>query len=136
MKKIFQVVLIVLLTIIICGSTIALCEDNKEINVIDSNRYSQTRRIYAGLSINAGISCCTGSVTPNNTQSCSLIMRLYKKNGSVWSVVQTWTASATGGQTAYLCKYFSVSPGIYLVVSEGNVAGEISTATSNIVTYN
>ena len=134
MKRTILIASAVIMVILICCYAIALCEGAEDKHE-RLDRYSQTRRIYAGLSINEGVACCTGRVTPNSTQSCSLTVRLYKKNGSTWDVVRTWTASATGGQSAYLCRYVSVGYGTYKVVSTGNVAGEITTATSSIVMY-
>lgn len=102
---------------------------------INQTRYTNTSDILAKLSISYGNAKCSGWVTPNGTQSCTLTVKLYKKNGTSWNVMNTWTASASGGNIAALSKTVSVSSGTYKVVSIGNVAGEISTATSNIITY-
>ena len=99
------------------------------------DEYSQTERIYAGLSIVSGNATCTGRLDPSGTQSCTLEMKLFVKNGSSWIKVQAWSASATGGNSAGLVETISVNHGTYKVVCYGNVAGEQSNITSNIVTW-
>ena len=113
----------------------AIGEDQREPFPIIPDEYMQTERIVAGLSISNGEATCNGRLAPYGTHSCSLEMILYKKNGGGWDKIQTWSVSATGGNQASLTRTYSVGHGTYKVVCNGNVDGECSSVTSEVVSW-
>ncbi|MDO5377297.1 MAG: hypothetical protein Q4G52_03080 [Clostridia bacterium] len=98
-------------------------------------RYTKTGKIYAKLSISGGVATCDGYVQPSGEQDCSVTVTLYKQNGSNWTKVKSWSASATGGQKASVIETKTVGRGTYKVVAKGNVDGETSSAESAAKTY-
>ena len=112
-----------------------LSEGTDENHQVDLSRYINVRYIKASLAISGGNAECRGSVLPVGTQSCTLIVKLYKKNGAYWNVLNTWITSAIGGNAATISRSVSVSSGTYKVVSTGNVDGENVTATSETINY-
>ena len=129
-RKLFIVVMVMLLFFnSIDGLGESMEKDNEPL------RYSKTMNINASLSISGGTANCSGWVTPYGTYSCSLTLSLYQQNGSSWSLVDSWSTSATGGETASISRSVSVGSGTYKVVSTGNVDGESSSATSGIITH-
>ena len=98
-------------------------------------RYEETRRVRATLSLSGNIATCSGYVIPSGDQDCSITVTLYKKSGSDWEKVKSWSDSAADGAKASVSKTRTVSRGTYKVVSVGKVAGETSRATSTIETY-
>lgn len=93
-------------------------------------RYQNTQSVLASLSIKGRTATCYGKVTPQGTQDCSLSLTLYRKNGSRWVAVQTWTQSAQQGASASLKKTKSIGFGTYKVTAVGNVDGEVVSVDS------
>lgn len=128
-------ILFVTVIILSCVLLFAASAGEEVQEPFEPDEYTETERITAGLSIAGGTATCSGRVVPTDTQSCSLEMKLYKKNGNSWTTIHTWNTSATGGNYADLNCTISVNHGTYKVVCNGNVAGESSTASSNEVTW-
>lgn len=93
-------------------------------------RYKNTQSVLASLSIKGSTATCYGRVTPQGTQDCSLSLTLYRKNGSRWVAVQTWTQSAQQGASASLNKTKTIGAGTYKVTAVGNVDGEVVSVDS------
>ena len=125
----------VLLAVVISVTGTVFAESGAPSDPVEPDRYSETERIYASLSISGGLATCSGRVVPTNTQSCTLLMKLYKLYGSIWVTQFSWSTSASGGNAANLSHTVSVGNGTYKVVCYGNVAGESTTMTSNIVSW-
>lgn len=106
-----------------------------EAETMSLQRYTETRRIYASLSISGGTASCSGYVLPNGTQDCSVVVTLYRLDEGGWYFVTSWSDSATGGARAAVSASYSVGEGTYKVVSVGNVNGEITSAESAQKTY-
>lgn len=123
--------LAIALTMVITPAWAAVRYDDGEISV----QYVKTRRITATLTLQDGVATCTGKLYPLDDQACSITVTLYKKNGSGWDAVQSWSANASGGGYAIVSKTRSVGRGTYKVVSEGLVDGEKSTKESSVQTY-
>ena len=127
--------LAMLLAIIMAVVGTAFAEDQTPKDPLVPEGYSETAQIYAGLSISGGLATCSGQLIPTNTQQCNLVLKLYKLYGSVWVTQLSWSASASDGNVANISRTVSVNHGTYKVVCYGNVAGESTTVTSNIVTW-
>lgn len=121
----------VLIGIVALLSTSLASESEK----ISLQRYTETRRIYANLSISGGTASCSGYVLPNGTQDCSLVVTLYRLDGGDWHFVTSWSDSATGGARAAVSASYGVEAGTYKVVSVGTVNGEKTSAESAQKTY-
>lgn len=89
-----------------------------------SLQYEMTDMIRAELSFDGGKAVCYGVVRPSDSYNCSITVTLYKKNGSGWDYVDSWSGSATGGQQASAGGSASVGSGTYKVVASGNVANK------------
>lgn len=134
-KKIKALIAVSMVLVCILGVTVGLNEGAEYGLQPIPNRYSNTRYILAKLSIIGSNAKCSGYVTPNGTQSCTLVLKLYKKDGSSWVMQNSWTASSSGGGTASLSRTVTVAHGTYKVVATGYVDGEMTTATSKTVSY-
>lgn len=92
--------------------------------------YSHTEEILASLSFSGNIAKCNGAILPMADEDVSITVSLYKQNGSSWTLLDSWTSSATGGSRAYVRGTKTVSSGTYKVVTTGNVGGlEFPTAS-------
>lgn len=86
--------------------------------------YNYTDDIVASLSFNGNTAKCYGSVSPTGNDSVSVTVTLYKKEGSKWSYVDSWSGNASGGATATASGSATVGKGTYKVVTAGNVGGK------------
>jgi len=85
--------------------------------------YSYTDKVMAELSFSNGKAYCNGFVSPSGMYNTSVTVTLYKKNGTKWNYITSWSGSATGGHTATAGGSIAVSRGTYKVVTSGNVEG-------------
>lgn len=107
-----------------------LGESNKADAQIIQPRYSYTDQISAALSFSGGQAICSGKIVPSGDRDVSITVTLYKKNGSNWNYITSWSGSAKNGLAAVAGGSISVDRGTYKVVSSGNVEGlEYPTAT-------
>lgn len=84
-------------------------------------RYSYTNKAVAELSFSGGKANCGGYVQPSGKYDTSVTVTLYKKNGTKWDYITSWSGSATGGHMAIASGSITVSRGTYKVVTSGNV---------------
>lgn len=131
-QKMMAVFLMVLLIIVLTASnTIGFAEyRNEQV----TPRYSYTREIAAGLSINSsGVATCYGEIVVYDLDNeLDLSVRLQRKEGNVWVLVKKWTASADGGRDLYIDKTYTVTEGTYRVIATGLVItpdGDIETCS-------
>lgn len=102
--------------------------------------YLYTKTVKATLTIDDnGQATCFGSIKANSQSDISLTVTLYKKSGTSWSKVASWSNSASD-ISLKLEKKYTVSQGTYKVVTSGSVttsAGntEQLSETSTQVTY-
>jgi len=94
--------------------------------------YTYTSSVTATLSFSNGKANCSGSVTPSGTDSVSLTVTLYKKNGSSWNAITSWSGSSTGGHQASAGGSISVEDGTYKVKTAGNVGNGKEKPTKSI----
>lgn len=85
--------------------------------------YDYTTSITAVLTFSNGKANCYGTLTPSGNEDVTISVTLYKKNGSSWGYVTSWSGSSTGGRTASAGGSVSVERGTYKVVTSGNVGG-------------
>lgn len=131
-KKATEWIIVAMLLLLTLLPTTAFAANSENAGLF---RYEDTRRIRATLSLSGNIATCSGYVIPLDEQDCSITVTLYKKSGSDWEKVKSWSDSASNGAKASVSKTKAVSRGTYKVVSVGKVAGETSRATSTIETY-
>lgn len=78
-------------------------------------QYDNVRRIHASLSISGKTATCKGEVaTYENDDSISLTVKLFKKEGSGWGTVTSWSTSGRGSGLS-LSKTQVVDAGTYRV---------------------
>lgn len=94
------------------GESAAVYELDSDTNSL--LRYTNIKYATYDLSFNNGKANCVSSVTgyTSNTNYVSLVMTLYKLNGSKWELVDSWETSANT-YTVTLNKSASVSSGTY-----------------------
>lgn len=129
--RVFVVAFLAMLIICVAACAETLLDDRMVIGQ-ETNRfvdipivrpcYSYTHKVVAGLSFSDGKANCNGSVTPYSSYDSSVIVTLYKKNGTKWDYVTSWSGSAKDGLIAAAGGSVSVSHGTYKVVTIGNVA--------------
>ena len=136
MKKVTVMMLLSVIVLTIACTAFAAVKDDK----VDP-LYLNTRRVSASLSIgDSGEAKCGGYVKANNAQSSiKMTITLYKKSGTRWSKVTSWSASDTA-LILEINKTKQVSEGTYKVVLTGSVTNsegkkESVTETSSIITY-
>lgn len=141
-RKIFIFALIVAMlcsvsiTSILTMGYAANAEDLSEAKLYEEpERYEYTQAIGVSLSLSGGKANCSGYVKPRGSEWASIRVTLYRKNGSNWTYIQSWTGSATGGVTASASGSVSVSQGTYKVVAFGNVGGKEFPTKSITKTY-
>ena len=94
--------------------------------------YTHTSLLTGNLTFSGGKANCSGTVTPSGNQSSSITVKLYKKNGTKWNEVTSWSGSAENGKTAVASGSQSVSTGTYKVVVTGNIGGGLEYPTMTI----
>ncbi len=105
-----------------------------------SPAYLYTRKVVASLSIDAnGQASCFGSIKASSQSDIALTITLYRKVGSTWVRVTSWSKSATA-TSLRLNKAYTVSQGTYKLVTSGSVTTsegntENLTETSTQMTY-
>jgi len=119
---------------VMLGSVIATTAAQAATSTV-SPCYTNTHSIYASLNIAGGTASCFGKVSPYGEKSCSIIVTLYKKAGSNWKYVASWSASAKNGSRATASGTANISKGTYKVVSVGYVDGERTEAETAEKTY-
>ena len=87
-------------------------------------RYEYTNNISASLSFSGNKATCGGTISPVDSDSVSMTVTLYKKSGTSWSYVDSWSGSSTGGSTASAGGSATVGSGTYKVTVSGNVGGK------------
>jgi len=121
MKK--TVLLVLVLTLIMGGTAFAALPPESGISPL----YIYVSSIGAGLNVSAGTAFCEGMVKVCEPADISLTMTLLKSNGTGWSTVTSWSASATNDTICYISRQHSVSVGAYRVF----VSAVITTADGN-----
>lgn len=102
--------------------------------------YLYTKTVKATLTISEnGQATCFGAIKANSQSDISLTVILYKKSGSSWYKVASWS-NAASDISLKIEKKYTVSQGTYKVVTRGSVttsAGntEQLSETSNQITY-
>lgn len=137
-KRTLVIALIVLMmTIVPCNSFATAYEGVTNV----TPKYIYARVVNAELSINSdGLATCSGDVmTMSNTDSISIMLTLYKKNGTYWQKVTSYSKSLKG-RMLELEKTKTVTHGTYKVVLTGTVTTangdtERISDTSGQVTY-
>jgi len=94
--------------------------------------YAYTYSVTATLSFSNGKANCSGSVTPSGTDSVSVTVTLYQKNGSSWNTVTSWSGSSTNGHQAAAGGSISVEDGTYKVKTAGNVGNGKEKPTKSV----
>ena len=97
--------------------------ESDDARVIITPFYTYTSNVSDSLTFNGEKAICSGSIMPTGTYSASVTVTLYKKNGSSWTYVNSWSDSATGGNEAYASGSSTVGSGTYKVTASGNVGG-------------
>lgn len=95
-------------------------------------KYAYTSSVKASLSFNGNTAYCKGSVTPSGSYSASLTVTLYKKSGSSWNYIASWSGSSTGGSQATASGSASVTSGTYKVVTRGNIGSGLENPSVSI----
>ena len=142
-KRVYSLTMIMILLCVVATISTSLgsrhtanAEISTEVNVYEEpERYEYTNIISVSLSISGGRANCSGYVKPLGSESASIRVTLYKKNGSNWNYIQSWTGSATGGATAAASGSVSVSQGTFKAVAYGNVGGKEFPTKSITKTY-
>ena len=86
--------------------------------------YEYTDSITASLSFSGGKAYCSGIVSPLGNYKSFITVTLYMKNGNGWSKIDSWSGSATNGNSASASGFSTVERGTYKVISSGNVNGK------------
>ena len=97
--------------------------------------YTYTSSVTATLSFSSGKANCSGTVTPSGTDSVFLKVTLYKKSGSSWTAIASWTGSSTGGHQAAAGGSVSVGAGTYKVTTVGNVGNGKERPTKSVTRH-
>lgn len=85
--------------------------------------YNHTNSISANLSFDGNTAKCYGTIYPSEVIDIMITVSLYRQNGSSWTLLDSWSSSATGGGRAYVSGTKTVGSGTYKVVTTGNVGG-------------
>ena len=117
MKKRISLLVSAILMTILCSKAIATI-NSSEHSITITPRYSYTQTFSGGKAQ------CSGAVKPSGNYNCSIIVTLYKQNGSDWDYITSWFGSATGGERASAGGSKTVGSGTYKVVSSADVAGK------------
>ena len=89
----------------------------------------------AELTISGSTANCVGEVWAYSTSSsCTISMKLQKKNGSSWTTLKTWSDDGNGSAT--MSESYTISSGTYRVKVSGTVAGESYSVTTGNKTKN
>ena len=94
-----------------------------------SPMFVNIRSTSAELTIGGNTANCYGGVQAYSAgNSCTINMKLQKKNGSSWTTIKTWSDDGNG--SASLSETYTISSGTFRVNVYGNVAGESYSVTS------
>lgn len=85
--------------------------------------YDHTATIQAKLSFDGNTANCKGTILPSDSLDVTIMVSLYKQNGTSWTLLESWTSSSTGGVVASASGARTVGAGTYKVVTTGNVGG-------------
>lgn len=125
MKKLVALALVSLVFVSLLGSYVRA----EEIGVVPF--YDYTEDLYVKLSIDSkGKATCAGEVVPKKaTYSCSISVKLQKKNGSSWTTLSTWTGSGEGYAGASASGTRQVSSGntyrVYVSATVRDASGKV-----------
>lgn len=110
-------------------------------DVIVQPMYLYTSEVRATLNISSsGTASCVGKIKGwANDSSITMTVTLYKKSGTSWSKVTSWSDSATGVSSFTLSESCSVDAGTYKVVVTGMVtdpgvgAEDVSKSSTEVI---
>lgn len=136
MRRVLAIICI--LAIVLSMQIPVLAAENE--NAI-SPRYSYISALSAGLNIsNTGIAACSAGCVIDNGDSLVLTCSLQRYNGSTWTTVKSW--SATAARSTVLQKSYAVYSGYTYrvrttcsVYNSNGVLVESGTCYSNQVVY-
>jgi hypothetical protein len=94
--------------------------------------YAYTSHVTAVLTFSGNKAKCVGTVSPSGTYDASLTVTLYKKNGSKWTSIASWSGSAKGGRTASAGGSATVTSGTYKVTTRGKIGTGLEYPTSSV----
>lgn len=85
-------------------------------------QYDLTLSTRAGLTISdSGVASCSGTIRANATTSqVNITLRLYKKSGSSWLIIKTWTKTDQPFKGS-ISETYNVGAGTYKVIASGKV---------------
>ncbi|HPJ03232.1 MAG TPA: hypothetical protein PKU80_10370 [Candidatus Limiplasma sp.] len=95
-------------------------------------RYSYTNQVSAYLSFSGDTAYCGGFIDPSGQYDTTVRVSLYKKNGSSWSFIKSWSGSAANGNTASASGTVTVSAGTYKVTTRGNIGGGLEYPSTSV----
>lgn len=100
-----------------------------------SPMFVNIRSTSAELTISGNTANCYGGVQAYSAgSSCTISMKLQKKNGSSWTTLKTWSDDGNG--SAAMSETYTISSGTYRVKVSGTVAGESYSVTTGTKTKN
>ena len=85
-------------------------------------QYDLTLSTRAGLTISdSGVASCSGTIRANATTSkVTITLRLYKKSGSSWLIIKSWSKTDQLFKGS-ISETYTVSAGTYKVIASGKV---------------
>lgn len=83
--------------------------------------YMNVSSIYSSLSFSGRSGECIGAISALSGSTISATLTLYKKVGSSWSYVTSWSQSSSSSSLTISGYYTVSSAGIYRVVINGTV---------------
>ena len=93
--------------------------------------YSDARRVYANLTINAnGVATCSGKIIPKADKTKTSITVKLQQYAGGWKTIETWTGSGTGLDGAFASGKKTVPSGYKYRVS---VSGKIKDLDGNVL---
>lgn len=119
MKRLFAVVALLLAISCVPFFAYAAVPDNTVVQPM----YLYTSDIKATLNINgSGTASCVGKIKGWASDSnITMSVTLYKKSGTSWIYVTSWSDSATGVSSLSISESYTVEAGTYKVVVTGMV---------------
>lgn len=137
MKQSFLV--ITLFLVLLCSASPAVAEMPTGFFPPSENTvmpcYTLTDSIAVTLTFSGGVAQCSSRLVPLEDDTVSLILTLYKQNGTDWEYVDSWSGSATGGRAVSIRESIAVSRGTYMLTANGNVANQEFPSVSQVKTY-
>ena len=137
MKRIFAILLSIVMSLGMGFSAYALPEEETPIDIEFVDEYSYTDKISSDMSISNNTATCKSVVRGDTSLATKIVITqtLQKKNGNSWTYVTSWSKTYNTWYAIYTTSKSSLSSGTYRLKTVAKVYSGNNYETITVYSY-